>query len=85
MRFTRMYYGLAAFALGAVIGAVYYHLSWVDHLPYLGFNWLGRLIGADGERGYDADFYESLIDFGVAVLFLYIGLDFLSKRLRTSR
>ena len=52
------------------MGVAYYGLSWHYHLPYLGSNWLGPLIGADGEKGYDAMLYESAIDFGLALVLL---------------
>ena len=42
----------------------YDSLCWSYHLHYFGLNWLGPLIGADGEKGYDAMLYESMIDFG---------------------
>ena len=57
--------------LGGVAGAVYYALSWAYHLPYIGLNWLAPLVGADGEKGYDAMLYESVIDFAAAALVLY--------------
>ena len=59
------------FIVGAILGVVYYSASWQYHLPYVGMNWLGPLIGADGERGYDAMLYESIVDFGFGFLFLF--------------
>jgi hypothetical protein len=58
--------------LGGVAGIAYYALSWAYHLPYVGLNWLGPLLGADGEKGYDAMMYESVIDFAVVALILYL-------------
>ena len=62
----RQVYGLicGAFLLGSVIGVLYYRAAWENHLPWICGNWLGPLIGADGEKGYDADLYESIIEFG---------------------
>ena len=71
---SRLALHLLAFAFGAVLGIFYYRLSWTQHLPYIGLHWLGRLIGADGESGYDADFYESMIDFAVIALLVEIGI-----------
>jgi hypothetical protein len=58
--------------LGGVAGVAYDSLSWTYHLPYVGLNWLGPLLGADGEKGYDAMLYESMIDFAMAALFVYL-------------
>lgn len=57
--------------LGGVGGCIVYSLSWTYHLRYFGLNWLGPLLGADGESGYDAMLYESVIDFAIAAIVLY--------------
>jgi hypothetical protein len=64
----RLFKALAVFALGAIVGVAYYAMSWRHQLPYLGLNWLGPLIGVDGEKGYDTMLFESAIDFGLALL-----------------
>jgi hypothetical protein len=63
---------LISFAVGGVAGGIYDSLSWAYHLPYVGLNWLAPLLRADGERGYDVMFYESVIDFGLIALLLYL-------------
>jgi hypothetical protein len=63
---------LIVIVLGGLAGAGYYALSWAYHLPYIGLNWLGPLVGADGEKGYDAMLYESIIDFALAASVLYL-------------
>ena len=62
----------ASLLFGSLLGVLYYWASWQYHLFYLGFNWLGPLIGAVGERGYDAMLYESAIDFGLGALSLFL-------------
>ena len=71
---------LISFSLGAFLGVLYYSLSWRYHLPYVGLNWLGPLIGADGEKGYDAMLYESMIDFGMLFAFAFLLIKSLSSR-----
>jgi hypothetical protein len=73
----------AAFLVGATAGLVYDSASWHYHLPYVGVNWLGRLLGADGERGYDAMLYESVIDFGLGFLSLYMLSRYVFLRVRS--
>jgi hypothetical protein len=73
---------LAVFIIGALVGVLYYSLSWRYHLPYIGFNWLGPLIGADGEKGYDAMLYESMIDFGILVALVSVLVRFAYSRRR---
>ncbi len=58
--------------LGVAAGYVYYVLSWVYHLPYIGLGWLAPLVRADGEKAYDAMLYESLVDFAIMALVLYL-------------
>ena len=62
---------ISVLVIGAMVGVAYDSLSWQYHWYYVGLNWLGPLIGADGERGYDAMLYESAIDFAVGFLFLF--------------
>jgi len=73
-----------AFLLGAAVASAYDTAAWNYHLSYIGLNWLGPLIGADGERGYDAMLYESMIDLGVASLLLLMAFRFLFRKFRSS-
>jgi hypothetical protein len=73
------------FCLGAAIGFCYDGAAWIYHIPYFSLNWLGPLIGADGEKGYDALLYESMIEFGVALVFAVISIRSLAKKLSSSQ
>lgn len=73
---------LTVFAIGALAGATYDWLSWKYHLVYFGLNWLGPLVGADGEHGYDAMTCEAMIDFGTVCILLYLAVQaWLRRRL----
>lgn len=65
-------YLLVVFGLGALAGYLYDWLCWEYHLRYIALHWLGPLIGADGEKGYDALLYESMIDFGIAFALVFL-------------
>jgi hypothetical protein len=75
-----------AFLIGSVAGVLYYRAAWDNHLPWICGHWLSRLIGADGEAGYDADLYESMIEFATfsAVIAWIILRLAISKRDRHS-
>ncbi len=57
---------------GGITGFIYNSLCWTHHWRYINPHWLGPLIGADGEKGYDAMMYESMIDFALGVTALYL-------------
>jgi hypothetical protein len=65
---------IVAFGLGALAGYLYDWLCWEYHLRYIALHWLGPLIGADGEKGYDALLYESMIDFGVVFALVFLAV-----------
>jgi hypothetical protein len=73
------------FILGGFLGVLYDALAWQYQLPYIGLNWLGPLIGADGERGYDAMLYECILDFGSALVIVFLLVKFGISKLRENR
>ena len=72
---------LIAIASG-LCGYVWDVLAWRFHLPYPAINWLGPLIGADGEAGYAALMYETMINFFLVFCLVYLLIWKLSKRTR---
>ena len=60
-----------SFAVGAVIGAVYYNLVVLRYLDRIEFHWLGRLTDTYVLGGHDIVFYEYMLDFGFAAVVLF--------------
>ncbi len=60
-----------AFAVGAVIGAVYFSLVLRFHLDRIELHWLGRLTGIYVLGSYDIVFYEYMLDFGLVAVALF--------------
>jgi hypothetical protein len=60
-----------AFAVGDVIGAVYYNLVLRYRLDRIELHWLGRLTDTYYLGAHDIVFYEYMLDFGIAAVALF--------------
>jgi len=60
-----------AFAVGAVLGSLYYNLVVHYRVDRIELHWLGRLTGTYFLAGHDIVFYEYMLDFGIVAVALF--------------